>query len=220
MKVAKFGGTSLADAGQIRKVCEIVKADPDRRLVVVSAPGKRHKQDTKVTDLLIKLAERRIGGGSTDPELAAVLDRYGEIQKDLGLPAELLAEIERDLRHRIAVVGDNVSQFTDAVKAAGEDHCARLTAAAMRTMGMDARYICPKDAGLLLSDDFGNAQVLPESYRRLEALKDIRGIGVFPGFFGYTRSGAVVTFPRGGSDITGSILAAAVGCGLGVRRGA
>ncbi|MDD5604197.1 MAG: aspartate kinase, partial [Eubacteriales bacterium] len=88
---------------------------------------------------------------------------------------------------------------------------ARLAAVYLKSIGADAYYIDPGDAGLYLTDEFGNAQVLPESYANLSSLKDNRGIILFPGFFGYTKSGDVVTFSRGGSDITGSILAASVG---------
>jgi aspartate kinase len=97
------------------------------------------------------------------------------------------------------------------MKAAGEDNCAKLVARVFTRQGLPAVYVDPREAGMLLSDDFGNAQVLPESYARLAALKDRQEIIVFPGFFGYTQQGQVATFPRGGSDITGSILAAAVG---------
>jgi aspartate kinase len=98
----------------------------------------------------------------------------------------------------------------DSLKAAGEDNCARLVADYLQSIGKKAQYFDPKTAGMVLSDEFGNAQVLDESYPRLAQLRDYPGIVVFPGFFGYTRSGEVATFSRGGSDITGSILAAAV----------
>jgi aspartate kinase len=211
MKVVKFGGTSLADAGQVQKVINIVKSDGTRRIVVVSAPGKRHPTDIKVTDLLIALAKAVLAGKPFEDELAAVTQRYAEIQQELGLDDSIVKEIEDDLRRRIQGRGDHDAQFTDAMKAAGEDNCAKLVARAFAQQGVPARYVDPRDAGMLLSDDFGNALVLPESYTRLASLKDVKEIAVFPGFFGYTRQGQVVTFPRGGSDITGSILAAAVG---------
>jgi len=85
-----------------------------------------------------------------------------------------------------------------------------VIAAAFTKAGFPARYIHPGEAGMLLSDEFGNAEVLPESFEKLAALRDLNEIAVFPGFFGETRSGEVATFPRGGSDITGAILAAAV----------
>ena len=211
VKVAKFGGTSLADAGQIRKICEIILSDSDRKIVVVSAPGKRRRADIKVTDLLIACAKARLEKGSAEAELQAVLDRYAEIQAELGLPDSVLREIKEDLRMRLEGDASHAERFMDTMKASGEDNAARLTAQALRSLGADAHYLNPKDAGLLLSDEFGNAQVLPESYANLKAaLEKAPGITVFPGFFGYTRKGDVATFPRGGSDITGAILAAAV----------
>lgn len=210
MKVVKFGGTSLASADQIRKVCNIVTSDPERRIVVVSAPGKRSKEDTKVTDMLISLAKAKLDKGSTDSELAALVQRFAEIAAELGLSSGIVDSITLDLKIRIQGDITNRDKFMDSLKAAGEDNCAKIVAAYLKSTGVDARYINPKDAGLLLSDEFGNAQVLPESYENLRSLKDIPGVSIFPGFFGYSHKGDVVTLPRGGSDITGSILAAAV----------
>jgi aspartate kinase len=211
MKVCKFGGTSLADAVQIRKVCDIVLSDPERRLVVVSAPGKRNKADTKVTDLLIALAEKCLKDGAAEKELAAVVTRYTDIARELGLGADMAKTVEADLRARLATDRSDRAEFLDTLKAAGEDNSAKLVAAYLKSTGVDARYVSPKDAGLLLSHEFGNARVLPESYENLrKALGGLTGITIFPGFFGYSPQGAVVTFSRGGSDITGSILAAAV----------
>jgi aspartate kinase len=211
IKVCKFGGSSLADAEQVRKVCDIVLADPDRTVVVVSAPGKRSKSDTKVTDLLITCANQALAGQSCAAAVQAVVARYAEIQRDLALPAALVTEIAADLQRRTTGPTGHAGKFIDSLKAAGEDNSARLVAAALRARGADAVYIDPKAAGMLLTDEFGNAQLLPESYPLLQAyLKQVRGIAIFPGFFGYTRGGDVATFPRGGSDITGAILAAAI----------
>lgn len=210
MKVVKFGGSSVADAKQILKVAEIVKADADRRIVVVSAPGKRFKEDTKVTDLLIACATAVIEGVSYEAELQAVVSRYAEIQQELKLAEDIVVAIEADLRGRIENRGSNPIQFMDTMKAAGEDNNAKIIAEAFSAQGMQAQYMNPGDAGMLLSDDFGNAQVLDESYAKLAKLTEESDIVVFPGFFGYTKQGEVATFPRGGSDITGAILAAAV----------
>jgi aspartate kinase len=214
VKVAKFGGTSLADAGQIQKVVQIVKADPLRKIVVVSAPGKRSAGDIKVTDLLIALAKAVLAGKPFEGELAAVVERYAGIQQELGLEREVVTEIEADLHCRIQGRADNEAQFLDTIKAAGEDNCAKLMARVFTQQGLPARYVDPREAGMLLSEDFGNAQVLPESYTRLAVLRNVAETVIFPGFFGYTQRGQVATFPRGGSDITGSILAAAVGAHL------
>jgi len=210
MKVAKFGGSSLANAEQIKKVCNIITSDSEREVIVVSAPGKRHKDDTKVTDLLIVCAEKYLATGSAEEEVEAVLVRYREIAAELGLSKSIMDIIEEDIQQRLAQDTTNPGRFMDSLKAAGEDNCAKLVAEYLKSLGLEAHYIDPKEAGLLLSDEFGNAQVLPESYDNLYKLRNISGIKIFPGFFGYTKDGVVATFPRGGSDITGSILAAAL----------
>lgn len=210
MKVAKFGGSSLANASQIKKVVDIVLSDKDRRIVVVSAPGKRVKEDTKVTDLLIALADAILAGKDGNHELKIILERFKSIIDDLGLSNSLLEEIDRDIKKRISEDRSIATKFTDGVKALGEDINAKVVASYINSLGVDAKYVNPKDAGLLLSEEFGNAAVLDVSYKNLAKLKDESAIVVFPGFFGYTQKGDVVTFPRGGSDITGSILAKAV----------
>ena len=210
MKVIKFGGSSLADAQQIKKVCSIILSDPERRLVVVSAPGKRFKTDDKVTDLLIALAEAALTGVDTEPTLQKVIDRYDSIAKDLSLTCDFKKELREDLTERLAASRSNKNRFMDLLKAAGEDNSAKLVAAYLKSIGVNAEYINPRDAGLVLSDEFGNAQVLPKSYNKLARLARNESIMIFPGFFGYSETGEVVTFSRGGSDVTGAILAAAV----------
>jgi aspartate kinase len=211
MKVCKFGGSSVADAGQIAKICDIVAVDPARKIVVVSAPGKRHSDDIKVTDLLITCAEARLAGRSVDEPLAAVIERFASICRDLGVADSVVEDIAAALTQTVGGSTEHAGRYLDSVKAAGEDNCARLVAGELQRRGLVAEYVNPRDAGLLLTDDYGNARLLPESYENLSALKNAEGIVVFPGFFGYTPDGEVVTFSRGGSDITGSILAAAVG---------
>ena len=210
MKVAKFGGTSLASADQIKKICAIITADPQRKLVVVSAPGKRDSGDTKVTDLLIEAARARLTGQDGEMEIQRVIDRYRDIANDLGLPPASLQPIEGDLRDRLGMDVGNEGLYMDSMKAGGEDNSARLVAEYLRSTGVEAHYINPGEGGMILSDEPGNARVLKQSYGKLRALRDRPGTTVFPGFFGYSESGRVVTFPRGGSDITGAILAAAV----------
>lgn len=210
MKVCKFGGSSVATAGQIDAVCRIVQADPTRRIVVVSAPGKRCPDDTKVTDLLIALADARLSGGGCEDELAAVVARYAEIAEGLGVPPSRIDPISADLRSRLEESCEDTALFTDSLKAAGEDNCARLVAECLTARGVEAHYVGPKEAGLLLSDEPGNAQVLEECYSRLAELAGRPGVTVFPGFFGYSKEGKLVTLPRGGSDTTGAVLAKAV----------
>ena len=101
MKVAKFGGSSVANASQIKKVVDIVLADKDRRIVVVSAPGKRLKEDTKVTDLLITLAETIISGKDGKLELKIIIERFKNIVDELSLSNELLEEIQNETKTTI-----------------------------------------------------------------------------------------------------------------------
>jgi aspartate kinase len=210
LKVSKFGGSSLASSEQVRRVCDIITADPERRLIVVSAPGKRHSQDIKVTDLLIAAASERLMGKIGASECAEAIERYRNIASELELPDEVVEPIAKDLTQRLENSTTDADLYMDMMKAGGEDNCARLMAQALQARGVEAHYVNPKDAGLLLSNEPGNARVLPEAYNHLRSLSERPGITIFPGFFGYSKEGNIVTFSRGGSDITGAILASTV----------
>ncbi|GGA46360.1 aspartate kinase [Psychrobacillus lasiicapitis] len=210
MKVSKFGGTSVANAEQIKKVAAIVKADPSRKFVVVSAPGKRFDADKKVTDLLIELANAAIHNENVEEKLQNVVNRYREIAEGLGLEQIICDVIEKDLRTRILESKSNVELFVDNIKASGEDNNAKLISSYFTSVGMPAQYVNPKTAGLVVNDLPERAQALPEAYDNISTLRNSSEIIVFPGFFGYTKEGILRTFERGGSDITGSIVAAAI----------
>ena len=210
MKVVKFGGTSLASGDQLEKVYDIVVSDDTRKLIVVSAPGKRFSKDIKVTDLLIATAQAWLEGSEDEDLFQAVINRYRSITDDLGMNEEVIERITADLLELLKGDRSNPEQFMDAIKASGEDNNAKLVAAYFQHKGVEASYVNPREAGLIVSSEPGNAQVLPESYERLSRLRERNGILIFPGFFGYTIDDRVMTFPRSGSDITGSILANAV----------
>jgi len=210
MKVVKFGGSSLASGKQIEKVFKIVVSDPKRKVVVVSAPGKRFAEDDKVTDLLIECGELCLQNKDPREQFEAVLERYSSIAEELSLSNDIIIEIQEDLAKRLSADKTKPDRFLDLLKASGEDNNAKLVAAYFRKQGVEASYIDPKEAGLLVSDEPGNAQALPEAYSQLYSLHDRKGILIFPGFFGYSREGEVFTFSRSGSDITGSILANAL----------
>ena len=161
MIVAKFGGTSLASASQIKKVCDIVTFDPERRIVVVSAPGKRDREDVKVTDMLIACANASLEKRNAADEFNAVVARYAEIASGLGLSGDIVNTIADDIRERLNSDISNQGKYIDNLKAAGEDNIAKLVAAYLRSIGYDARYVSPKDAGLILSDEFGMQQCCP-----------------------------------------------------------
>ncbi|MBD8032393.1 MULTISPECIES: aspartate kinase [Solibacillus] len=213
MIVCKFGGTSVASAEQIKKVANIVKSNPERKIVAVSAPGKRSSDDIKVTDLLIDLANTVMMKGNVEEKIRAVVNRYRDIADELGLDNLISDIIEQDIRGRVAEDYTNKEIFLDNIKASGEDNNAKLIACYFNAIGMAAKYVSPKDR-LILNDIPERTYALPEAYENLSVLKDTEEIIVFPGFFGYTKEGILRTFDRGGSDITGSILASAVGADL------
>ena len=207
MKVVKFGGSSLASGTQVEKVYNIVLSDPNRKIVVVSAPGKRHSDDIKVTDLLISLGEKTLNGTKAEDEFNTVINRYSSIADELGLSHMIIDEIKENLLSIMKQDKKSSVLFIEAMKASGEDNNAKLIAAFFQHRGIEAHYVNPKDAGLFVTDEPGHAQVLPETYENLYQLRDRTGILIVPGFFGYNKAGDVLTFSRSGSDITGSILA-------------
>lgn len=160
-----------------------------------------------MTDLLIACAEQYLASGSA-PELAeAVVERYALIATELQLGQGIIEKIRDDLFTLLEGDKSNPEQYLDAVKASGEDNNAKLIAAYFRYKGVKAEYVNPKDVGLFVTNEPGNAQVLPESYQNLYRLRERDGLIIFPGFFGFSKDGDVITFSRSGSDITGSILA-------------
>lgn len=208
MKVVKFGGSSVSDSNQLKKVKNIITEDPDRRVIVVSAPGKRHEQDVKVTDLLIELANKSLTDNMGASQVfKQIIERYQQMADDLKIKEPIIEEIKENLNQLLHQDKSESGYYTDSIKASGEDNNAKLLAAYLRSEGTPARYINPKEAGLFLTDEPGNARVLPESYLNLYQLRDYNEILIFPGFFGYTKEGKLVTFSRGGSDITGAIVA-------------
>jgi aspartate kinase len=210
MKVCKFGGSSLADANQVRKVCGIIARDKERRLVVVSAPGKADDADTKMTDLLIDCANKKTAGSDYKAVLDRIIGKYRDIAEGFGLGGGIMEAISADLNSRLNARGLTDKEFMDSMKAAGEDNSAKLIAECLKSLGLAARYVNPLDAGLILSVENGSVKVPASSYEAMKRTLKADDIIVFPGFFGYSEEGRVVTFPRGGSDITGAILAAAV----------
>ncbi|MDX1757517.1 MAG: aspartate kinase [Marinobacter sp.] len=210
--VCKFGGSSVADAGQIEKVRRIVEANPKRRIVVVSAPGRSSADEQKVTDHLINIAtdgshfrEQRLDVTPAQSK-QAVLNKFTTIVEDLSLEADdILAALKADLDCSLS--GDERVAF---LASRGEHYNARLIAAYFERCGMEASAGLPEDIGLVVSDDFLNADLQEETYRNIRQLADDQRLIVVPGFYGVTGRGQVAVFSRGGSDLTGGEIAYAV----------
>lgn len=210
MKVIKFGGSSLASAKQLTKVLNIVKSDSNRRFVVVSAPGKRDANDTKVTDALIKYYNAYTSGQEVTEVQNWIIERYQSIVNELNLGSTIMKKISDAIKHLASEPIEGNDFLYDTFLAAGEDNNAKLIAEYFSKNGVPARYIHPKQAGIIVTSEPGNARILPSSYDKLENLRDYQEVLVIPGFFGTTVDNQICTFSRGGSDITGSIVAAGV----------
>ena len=196
IKVAKFGGSSVADAAQLRKMEAIVREDPDRRIIVVSAPGKRGPGDAKITDLLYKCHDCVRAGTLFESVFQTIADRYREIVRDLGLGLD----IEKDLSD----VRDSMVRHTtpDYAASRGEYLNARIVANLLGSEFVDAAEIIRFDSG-------GRFNIEKTVTAVGDRLRDSRH-AVVPGFYGAEPDGAIRTFSRGGSDITGALLARGV----------
>ncbi|WP_373695324.1 aspartate kinase [Nicoliella lavandulae] len=207
-KIIKFGGSSLANGDQYQKVIDIINADPKRQVIVVSAPGKRFDGDIKVTDLLIQYANETVAGKDSSKTLATIIERYQQIADQFNVSADQFKQIADTLTNLPNQKYPNNEYLLAAFKAHGEKLNAELMAMVLNQLGVESRFVDPSEAGITVSDDDPNAAtVLPETYENLGHFGYGKEKLVFPGFFGITKEGNIATFARGGSDITGSIIA-------------
>ncbi len=197
-KVCKFGGTSLANADQIRKVKAIVESDPQRRYVVVSAPGKRSADDQKITDLLYLCHEHARQRLPFDEVFERIADRYRQIITDLGLSLDIDPQLEAAKQG----ITDTAPKGADFAASRGESLNAPIIAALLGYTFVDA-------AQLICFNTSGRFDAEKTQGKTREYLSQIDR-AVIPGFYGTTPDGRVKTFSRGGSDVTGAIVARGV----------
>ena len=196
VKVVKFGGSSLASADQFKKVGNIIRSDESRRFVVPSAPGKRFKEDTKVTDMLYKCYAQAEAGKSFDKQLKAIEDRYNEIIKGLGLKLSLKENFETIRKNFEAKAGE------DYAASRGEYLNGIVMANYLGYEFVDAATVVCFDK----NGEFDAEKTNKTMAARLKGVEK----AVIPGFYGAMPNGTVKTFSRGGSDVTGSIVARAI----------
>lgn len=195
-KVVKFGGSSLADAKQFRKVADIIHADESRVYVVPSAPGKRFSDDTKVTDMLLHVFETAKNGNDIEDEIKAIKARYDEIISELGITD---FSLDADFEEIVKNLKENPQR--DYTASRGEYLNGKIMAAFLNISFIDAaEVIFFNEEGNL--NDYKTKKSLAARFATLDR-------AVIPGFYGMGKDGNVKTFSRGGSDITGSIVAAA-----------
>ncbi len=194
LKVTKFGGTSMATVESIKQVADIIKSEESRKIVVVSAPGKRYKGDTKVTDLLYAAYQEKLDTGHCTTALVAIKERFVELAAGLA--------VEMDFDSLFDEIGRGIDESTTADYAAsrGEYLSAVLTAKYLGYDFVDAKDIIAFTAGMYDAD---------KTMALLAPLFPVSNGIVVPGFYGMDDNGAIKTFSRGGSDVTGAILAAA-----------
>ncbi len=196
LKVTKFGGSSLASSEQFRKVADIVNADPARRYVVPSAPGKRFSEDVKVTDMLYACYKAAVHGEDFKKRFDEIKDRYNGIISELGLTLDLSKEYE------MIESGFKGRAGRDYAASRGEYLNGLILAEYLGYQFVDAAEVV-----FFNEDGSFNADMTNQAVRdRLSGVEK----AVIPGFYGSTPNDTIKTFSRGGSDITGSIVAAAV----------
>ena len=198
--VAKFGGTSVADAAQFRKVKDIIQSSPERRFIVVSAPGKRFPEDVKVTDLLLDCYAKAVAGESFAEQLDQIRARFRSILDDLKMSFPLDDELEVLEKSLLT------DPMEDYAASRGEYLTARIMAKYLGFTFVDPAWcVCFDEDGQL------NA---PMTSRTMRASLLPLNRAVIAGFYGADMNGTIHTFERGGSDITGSLAACAVGAHL------
>ena len=196
LKVTKFGGSSMADAGQYQKVRSILMADPARKVVIVSAAGKRDKKDHKITDLLYLSFAHSQYGVDSSRIFDLIVERHVEIRNALGVDLEVESELA-ELKRRL----DEKTITQDELVSRGEYFSAKLMAAFL-----GYKFV---DAADWIRFNLDGTVDREQSYALLKELYDDGGI-VIPGFYGVMPDGHIRTFSRGGSDITGALAAAAL----------
>ncbi len=195
-KVVKFGGSSLANAAQFQKAGDIIRSDAGRRYVVPSAPGKRFSSDTKVTDMLYGCYEAAVKGENFKKQLGDICERYNEIINGLGLELSLEDEFKRIEKDFKAQAG------REYAASRGEYLNGIIMAAYLGYEFVDAAEVIRFDKEGNFDSDKTN-ELLSERLSGCEW-------AVVPGFYGAMENGAVKTFSRGGSDVTGSLVARAI----------
>ncbi|MDO4548050.1 MAG: aspartate kinase [Clostridia bacterium] len=194
VKVCKFGGSSLADAGQFKKVRDIVLSDPDRRYVVPSAPGKRFAGDEKITDTLYKCFRLAQRNQPYEDEFERVIDRFTGIVADLGLDFDILPH----LKEARALIG---AGSPDYAASRGEYFSGLVLSRYLGWDFIDPAEILKFDRHGIYASEWSNELAAARLKEHEHA--------VIPGFYGSLPDGDVHTFSRGGSDITGAVIARA-----------
>lgn len=198
IKTLKFGGTSLADSSQWEKVGNIIANDSTTSFVTVSAPGARWKGDIKMTDLLTKIVHKSTKGQSWSSLWKTISDRFESLISDLNL-SDTLYGLLVDVETVIASGG----AYSDFVLSRGEYLSAKIMTEYLKSLGLNAKFLDAKDC-IVFKNGALDYEATLEKIGKIRIMADII---VVPGFYGADEGGRIFTFSRGGSDLTGALLA-------------
>ena len=214
IKVCKFGGSSVKDASQIKKVLEIVKSDNKRKVVVVSAAGRDEKYNEKITDHLLNIASK--GNSfkeqkvyiSKEESYEAIIKKHKKLASDLNVDSSLVLSLQKDL---------NECSLEDEEKEAfflsrGEHYNAKIIADYFKNEGLNIKLMLPEDFGFILNGDIKDGKVDCKTHKNIREKFDFKDdcIYLIPGFYGLNKNNNICVMSRGGSDLTGGELAYAL----------
>ena len=215
IKVCKFGGSSVKNASQIKKIIEIIKEDKKRKVIVVSAPGRDEKYDEKITDHLLNIAtngnhffEQKIDI-SKEESLKTTINKYKTLCKDLNIDEKfIINDLKKDLENSSLKDEEKIAFFLSR----GEHFNAKLICQYMNKIGIKTKLMLPEKFEFLLSDNFIDGKILIDSYENIKNSFDLKSDTRYlvPGFYGINKDKRIVVMSRGGSDLTGGELAYAL----------
>ncbi|MFH0868138.1 MAG: aspartate kinase [Candidatus Woesearchaeota archaeon] len=214
---AKFGGSSVKDGATLEHIIDnIILQDSRRRVIVLSAPGKLESNDIKVTDLLIELGNSYYKSKQyPEKPVEKIRSRFYDIVDHFGIERHFLYSQFGSLSRAIIKNNSNIDEYLDGIKPYGEIINSEIAAEVLRRKGINAKVYRPENIGMEIDGNFGNAKLKESSYQKIAenlkpVLEETGEIIIVPGFYGINESGNFTTFQRGGSDLSGAILANAV----------
>ncbi len=215
IKVCKFGGSSVKNSLQIKKVLDIVKDDKDRKIIVVSAPGRDEQYDEKITDHLLNLAtngkhfcEQKLDITAKN-SLNAIINKFDNLCQNLGIKKEnILNDLKKDLEKKFSNQGKKEAYFLSR----GEHYNAKIICDFFKSQGLNIKLMLPEKFGFFLNNEYCDGKVKYETYKNIKTSFTFENDEIYlvPGFYGITKENDIAVMSRGGSDLTGGELAYAI----------
>lgn len=215
MTVCKFGGSSVKDSSQIKKIIEIIKENKERKVIVVSAPGRDEKFDEKITDHLLNIATKEEHFKnqkidiSEEDSFNAIISKFKKLCLDLNIDeTNIIKDLTKDLKNCPLTSDEKKAFFLSR----GEHFNARIICEYMNSINIKTEIMLPEKFGFILSENFTNGKVEEQTHTNIRKYFDIQRDCVYlvPGFYGVTKSNKIAVMSRGGSDLTGGELAYAL----------